>query len=334
MNCRRLGARLIAPATLLFVFSGVCISQTDSCRDRAVVVSVRQTGWYKEAVPTTDLTAENFRVSAPAHPVVRTAEFHAQPGKVVLLLDVGQNPKADWKLQLMIAGDLGASLSPDIELDLITFSDRVEQKFSFQKERQSFRAALSQLARAVNRSSESGLLAAVSEGLAAPNPPHSGDVEIFLSAALVTGDKEKYERRKLEELLSLAGVRLFGVAFGRHNLNLILNGKPVSGLAAPIQLDEQSGTFASSSEILAYYTGGVAFRFSETPTSSRRLDERPEAKALASVISDFYVLDFGISDPGSQSGQLEIKLKDKKLPGTIHLWHPIHLFLCPQPPAP
>lgn len=340
MNCRRPWGRFVAPATLLLIFAAPCISQTDPCRDRVVVVSVRQnvpgsqTGPVKNMDPITDLTAENFRVSAPGHPVVRTAEFHAQPGNVVLLLDVGQNPKEDWKSLLTVAGDLAASLSPDIELDLITFSDRVEQKSSFHKDRQSFLAALSQLVPAGNRSSEDGLLAAVREGLAILNPPQPGDVEFFLSAALVTGDKKKHERRKLEELLTLSGVRLFGVAFGEQNLNLILNGKPVSGIAAANQVDEHSGTFTSSSEILAYYTGGVAFRVFGTPTSRKLLIERPEAKALAGSISNFYVLDLGISEPNSQTGKLEIKLQNNKHPGTFRLWHTIHLFPCPQPSAP
>jgi hypothetical protein len=279
-------------------------------------------------VPITNLSAEDFRVSARGKPQVRTAKFHAQPAKVVLLVDVGENPKADWKSQLVIAGDLAAALSPDVELDLITFSNQVEQKFSFQKDRQSFLAALSQLAHAGNRSSEKGLLAAVNEGFAALNPPHAGDAEIFLSAAPLTGDREKHERQRLEQLLSPSGVRLFGVAFAEQNFTF--NGQRAFGVPIRPSLVDEHSEFYSSSEVLAYDTGGMVFPFLGTGlTSSKPLTRRPEAEFLASVISTFYLLDLEVSQPTQKTEQLQIELKNKKLAGPGLLWHPTHLFPCP-----
>jgi hypothetical protein len=319
----------------LLVLAVPCIAQTDLCRDHIAVVSVSQRGLTPAAI--TNLTAQDFRVGAPGKPLVRTAEFHAQPAKVVLLLDVGENPKADWKSQLLIASDLAASLSPDVELDLITFSNQVEQKFSFQKDRQSLLVALSQLVQAGNPSSEKGLLAAVDEGFAALKPPHPGDAEIFLSAAPLIGDREKRERRKLEQLLSPSGVRLFGVPFTGPNITI--NGQKVFGVPIqPAQVDEHSETLTSS-EVLAYDTGGMLFPFlgpflGTKLTSGKPLTRRPEAEFLASVISSFYLLDLDVSRPAKQPEQLQIELKNKKLSGASLLWHPTHLFPCSQPSAP
>jgi hypothetical protein len=325
VNRCRFWTRFIAPATFVLVLSAPCNAQTDLCRDHIAVVSVAQIRLNHSPVPITNLSAEDFRVSARGKPLVRTAKFHAQPAKVVLLVDVGENPKADWKSQLVIAGELVAALSPDVELDLITFSNQVGQKFSFQKDRQSFLAALSQLAHPGNRSSEKGLLAAVNEGFAALNPPHAGDAEIFLSAAPLAGDREKHERQRLEQLLSPSGVRLFGVAFAEPNFTF--NGQ--RGFGVPVQpshVDEHS-EFYSSSELLAYDTGGMVFPF--LGTSSKPPIKRPEAEFLASVISTFYLLDLDVSQPTQKTEQLQIELKNKKLAEPGLLWHSTHLFPCP-----
>jgi len=323
------GSHAVLLCGILLLLSPNSIAQTGTCPAHIAVASVFHRGLHQDPAPIANLTAEDFRASARSKPVVRTAEYHAQPATAVLLLDVGHNPKTDWKSALAVATDLIMALSPTIELDLITFSDRVEQKFLFQRDRQSFLSTLSQLTPVGHRSSQNGLLAAVSEGFAALNPPHPGDVEIFISAAPATESKEKHEQQRLEQLLSSSGVRLFGV--GLTEQVLLLNGRPTSGIPLkPSEVDEHS-EFVSSSELLAYDTGGMFLPFMVTPKSSKPPARRLEAEFMVFAISNFYVLDLDISQSIRQNEQLRIELRNGQLAGATLLWHPARLYPCPKP---
>lgn len=331
--------KLIQPAWLLAmvaVFTGQGFSQTGSCADRIVVVGVTHghaQPWSASAGELAELFANDFRVNG-GKVIVGSAEYHGEVSRVVVLLDVGPKTGTEFDSEVTTAAALAQELPSNTELDLVTFTNKVEQKFAFQTDRGKFLAVLKSLTAIEPTSTEHGLLEAISDGAGFLVPyHHPGGAEIFLSSATGGHHKDKDEQQRLAQLLSNSAIRLYGVSLGQKlSVPLLFEGKLYESVPlwarAPSSVQGDPGQF-SSSEILSYESGGLVLSASgEKPSAPPAKD--PAAASLANLVSHFYLLGLGITD-SDKTENLKIELKDKKLRNAIRLWYPTRLYPCETP---
>lgn len=332
--------KLIQQAWLLAmvaVFTGQCFSQTGSCADHIVVVGVTHRHaqpWSVSAGELAELFANDFRVNG-SKVIVRGAEYHGEVSRVVILLDVGPKTGTEFDSEVTTAAALAQELPSNTELDLVTFTNKVEQKFAFQTDRGKFLAVLKSLTAIEHTSTEHGLLGAISDGAGFLVPyHHPGDAEIFLSSAPTAGHhKDKDEQQRLAQLLSNSAIRLFGVSLGQTlPVPIIIGGKPHESVPlwsrVPSNVQGDPGLF-SSSEILSYESGGLVLSASGEKLSVPPAKD-PAAESLANLVSHFYLLGLGIAD-SDKTENLKIELKDKQVRNAIRLWYPTRLYPCAAP---
>lgn len=251
-----------------------------------------------------------------------------------MLLDVGPRTRAEFDSEITTAAAIAQELPSNTELDLVTFTNKVEQKFAFQTDRQKFLAVLKSLTAIEHTSTEHGLLEAISDGASFLVPyHHPGGVEIFLSSATAGHHKDKDEQQRLAHLLSNSAIRLFGVSLGQTlPVPIIVDERalsPTLWVRAPSNVQEHSEMF-SSSEVLSYESGGVVLSAGGEKASAPPAKD-PAAAALADRVSHYYLLRLGITDSADKTENLKIELKDKKLRNGIGLWHPTRLYPCTAP---
>lgn len=321
---------------MVAVFTWQCFSQTGSCADHTVAVGVTPRLTQPGPAPAPELAelfANDFRVNG-GKLIVGRAEYHGEVSRVVILLDVGPKTRTEFDSEVTTAAALAQELPSNTELDLVTFTNKVEHKFAFQTDRGKFLAVLKSLTAIEPTSTEHGLLEAISDGAGFLVPyHHPGDAEIFLSSATGGHHKDKDEQQRLAQLLANSAIRLYGVSLGQKlSVPLLFEGKLYESVPlwarAPSSVQGDAGHF-SSSEILSYGSGGLVLSASgEKPSAPPAKD--PAAASLANLVSHFYLLGLGITD-SDKTENLKIELKDKKLRNAIRLWYPTRLYPCETP---
>jgi len=290
---------------------------------RTIPVSVFQMGSPKEPLPISDLTAADFELRVRGTPPVRAASFRRGLTRMVILFDVGRNQtQSEWKTAVAISTRLAENLPDGSELNLVSFSDRVEQVVSTGTDRRKLIDILHGLGPTSKDSNEGALLAALERGAQLLEPARLGDVEVFFLNAPVTGTRSGQKEDAIGSQFSGSGVRALGIVLDDPGMRS-------PGLSTPTAatVTDHPELF-SASERLAVATGGMFVSF--RPDASEQVSSRQQenvASLINALATNYYSLTVDCSSL-RRAERAQVKLKNKKLAATSFLSYPTMLYPC------
>ena len=320
-------ARLYLWLIILLISSAPLYSQDEACLHRKITGSVTTLDGRAVA----GLTSLNFRIEVARKSIsVNSVDHRPGPVRVGILLDVSadmRKKKGGWRAATLSARQVVAHLPEGTHTFLITFSDRVEQKWLFDERRTEFFGTLNPLSPSGRKASKEGVLNAIREGLRVLGSPQFGDV-LFIVTAAEKG-LSNAEQQLIEQQLSSTRVRLFGFSLDRPAYAVLLR-----NAAGAFNISD-SGKWADL-ERLAYSSGGVWFRFK----ASRRkgYDISPSegvpllsaARELGSLMFNTYEVDLQLPRTWSKPQDMRITLVTGagQPIQTLSRFFPVKLYPC------
>jgi len=314
---------VIAFGSLIYV---AAYAQVDTCT-RTIAVGVFQKGSPREPQAVSGLTPADFEVKFAGNSTVQSGTFHSGPTRAVFLLDIGRNQtRTEWESLVAIARNMAEQLPKDSQLNLITFSDQVEEVVSAGNDARKLTDSLIRMSPGSKKSNQDGLFDALDRGAQLFDSARPGDVEVFFSPMGKGGSSKE---RTLGSKLSASGVRAFGVVLGTPEFPGITAGSvPSQSIPSAATVTEYPDLF-SASERLAVLTGGMFVNFRRDPSERQAIKQQEDlASAISAFVTNYYSLTF-VSSSVKRAERVEVKLKDKKLASATFLFYPTTLYPCP-----
>jgi len=262
-----------------------------------------------------DLTKDNFRVRIAGEPAkVLDASYGVAPRRIVVLLDMSgsmagfpeKNKK--WKITRQVVEDLLDEAPPNVQIALLTFSDKTLEVFDFSQGRAILREWLTRgpsqhpIARG-----QTALLDSILAAIKLLRPHHLGDAIYAITDGF--DNVSHSSARIVEEVLSASGIRLFALLLSDY----VLEEMVTLGRLDFIEIARDSGGFVfglSSRGEAPENKFSPLKRFDYEFNEQMRDTIKDLTRLLCVQINGFYSL--LIVEPNLQkTGTLRLEVRDK-----------------------
>ena len=278
-----------------------CAQEVPPCLPSKVIVSVVD----QRGAVLPDLTTDNFKITYKGQTAKLLNAIYARaPRRVVVLLDVSGSMTEKWQVARAAAWDLVATLQPGSRASLMTFSEKAEIETALSPNLKVIQDWVTNQTAGPPKSlrGRTALYAAVQAAVAQLQPTEPGDAIYVISDG--GENASRVNKPRVEEALSSAGVRLFGLIIPSR---FFADEQERVGRLEFADLSKQSGGFVETLGLV-----DSPSYFAEPVVYDKHMEEQVwlRSQRLSLEIESFYTIELKLPDSPGKIQPLEIHVVD------------------------